>query len=113
MPAETLGIRREFQISEISAFEDERITVREPHLEAMSGTEVGIVGYANRPINSAQLTIKGFAPIPGQLNKEEPTVVKFSLPPLMEDGSIYRFLRSRHWGKGDDIDTVYDQGQSR
>jgi hypothetical protein len=66
-----------------------KVTVKEPHLEAMRGTKVTLRGYANRKIESATVQFPGHdQPITGVVSEDQSTQAEFKLPPMMQDGAL-------------------------
>jgi collagen type III alpha len=60
--------------------------VREPEIEAPRGTKVVMTAKTTRGVKDARLEINGQPPIAGEPVADEPTWVRFKLPPIDKDG---------------------------
>lgn len=63
------------------------VDVSQPEIEAPRGTQVVLTAKTTRGVKDAKLEVPGQPAVAGELIPDEPTWVRFKLPPLDQDGA--------------------------
>jgi hypothetical protein len=61
--------------------------VRDPEIEAPRGTRVTVTAKTTRAVKDAKIELPGLPPVAGELVADQPTWVRFKLPPIDKDAT--------------------------